>query len=765
LVDNNNLSGPIPASLGGMANLQLLDLANNRLSGAIPATLGDLERLRTLDLANNQLSGSLPETLTSLVNLTWLNLSDNQLTGSIPGSFDQLTDLFALLLSDNRMIGSIPESLGNLTDLYYLHLNGNQLSGSIPESLGNLSKLRNLILYGNRLAGQIPAALGDLVKLEYLYLHSNQLSGQIPVELGKLADIFALSLGSNPFGGSLPAELGDLAELEHLYLYNNQLEGPIPAEFGNLAILKTLILAGNQLSGPIPATFGNLTMLETLNLYDNRLSGPIPSELGGMSDLQELDLESNQLSGAVPDTFSNLTNIQNTFGLFLGWNALYTDNPDLEQFLNIKTGNVGWDSLTQTVAPRRVRVSSLGIDSATLEWEPIDYTAQSGGYRVWYKPSSGEVYVDGGITADKNSTSHTVSGLVPGETYTFRVTTETNPHASNNNLVVSEPSLDLTIKPTETAFQMNVGLNDAWYYPVTNGQGFFITVFPDIGYVSLSWFTYDTEQQGEDVIARLGEAGHRWLNAVGAYSGNEAVLDISYATGGLFDTPTETTELYDGTIILTFTDCENGTVEYDIPSAGLKGVVPIRRVVIDNVALCESHAEQFASMQINRTQKTDSSDILSVNIPDPVTEAEPLVDMNVGLNDAWYYPTTDGQGFFITVFPDIGYVLLSWFTYDTERPAEDVTAIVGEPGHRWFNALGAISGNSAILDITIASGGLFDSPKGISESHDGTITLTFETCESGTVEYDIPSINQKGTVPIQRVAADNVALCEALISE
>ena len=45
---------------------------------------------------------------------------------------------------------------------------------------------------------------------------------------------------------------------------------------------------------------------------------------------------------------------------------------------------------------------------------------------------------------------------------------------------------------------------------------------------------------------------------------------------------------------------------------------------------------------------------------------------------------------------------------------------------------------------------------------DGTLLLTFDDCNSGTVEYDIPSINQQGIVPIQRVANDNIAICEAL---
>jgi len=55
--------------------------------------------------------------------------------------------------------------------------------------------------------------------------------------------------------------------------------------------------------------------------------------------------------------------------------------------------------------------------------------------------------------------------------------------------------------------------------------------------------------------------------------------------------------------------------------------------------------------------------------------ALPPFEMNPGLNDAWFNPDTDGQGFFVTVFPDLGFVLLAWFTYDTELPPQDATAL------------------------------------------------------------------------------------------
>lgn len=141
---------------------------------------------------------------------------------------------------------------------------------------------------------------------------------------------------------------------------------------------------------------------------------------------------------------------------------------------------------------------------------------------------------------------------------------------------------------------------------------------------------------------------------------------------------------------------------------------------------------------------------------------------NVGLNDAWYDPDTSGQGFFITVFPDLGAVSLAWFTYDTELPPEDAQANLGDAGHRWLTAVGPITGNQATMDIEMTSGGLFDTPTNIQRTEppgsDGTIVLTFTSCNSGTVEYDIPSINRQGIVPIQRVADDNIVLCEALNS-
>lgn len=174
------------------------------------------------------------------------------------------------------------------------------------------------------------------------------------------------------------------------------------------------------------------------------------------------------------------------------------------------------------------------------------------------------------------------------------------------------------------------------------------------------------------------------------------------------------------------------------------------------------------------TQPSDPGQVCRVSNDSGTLSGAPVTDievvcfefwMNAGLNDAWFYSVTDGQGFFITVFPELGSVLLSWFTYDTVRPDAGVTAVLGDPGHRWFNAMGKFYGNQAVLDINIASGGIFDAPTEITRVDDGTIVLTFTDCANGVVEYDIPSIGLTGMVPIQRIAGDNIPLCEALSSE
>ena len=141
--------------------------------------------------------------------------------------------------------------------------------------------------------------------------------------------------------------------------------------------------------------------------------------------------------------------------------------------------------------------------------------------------------------------------------------------------------------------------------------------------------------------------------------------------------------------------------------------------------------------------------------------------VTAGVNDAWFNLATAGQGMIFTAFPDLVFFFLSWFTYDTERPDESITAILGEPGHRWLTAFGSWDGNVVTLNVELTTGGIFDSVEPmVDQSQDyGTVTITFHHCNSATLVYEIFDPALSGTIELARVAGDNIALCEALILE
>lgn len=215
-------------------------------------------------------------------------------------------------------------------------------------------------------------------------------------------------------------------------------------------------------------------------------------------------------------------------------------------------------------------------------------------------------------------------------------------------------------------------------------------------------------------------------------------------------------------------DDENGgyTVFARVTGDGMAVVDAISQlqIVVGDGAFSDLPAINYTSGQFITTDNLVMTTL--THTADP-TEPQAFA-MNAGMNDAWYNPLTDGQGFFISVFPEITKVNLAWFTYDTSLPPVDASSDLGSPGHRWLTALGDINGDTAVLDITIASGGLFDTATDVQKVeyiNDGTITLSFSDCYSGFVEYDIPSIGLQGIIPIQRVTNDNAVLCEALQGE
>ena len=142
------------------------------------------------------------------------------------------------------------------------------------------------------------------------------------------------------------------------------------------------------------------------------------------------------------------------------------------------------------------------------------------------------------------------------------------------------------------SFQINAGLNDAWFNPDWPGQGFFIDVLPETRRTFVGWFTFDTERlHSAGTDKNIGDLNQRWLTAIGNYQGSEATLGLQLTSGGLLleKKPIPSVEDY-GSMQINFTDCETATVQYRIPTLEMEGVIPLKRVSDENVELCKQLA-------------------------------------------------------------------------------------------------------------------------------------------------------------------------------
>ena len=355
-LSSNGLNGQIPAEVGGLSELRLLNLnISQGLHGPIPPELGNLSKLTHLSLGYSRLTGTIPPELGNLSNLVVLGLSETRLTGTIPAKLGNLSNLTELWLSNaafGGLHGSIPPELGKLTKLKKLYLDDNNLSGSIPPQLGNLTKLIELRARYNNLSGPIPPQLGNLTKLVELNLRNNQLTGSIPPQLATLARVQIIKLYNNRLTGTIPPQLADLPWLVDLFLRGNNFSGCIPFTlyrtlFHDLWQLNrpacpapdtlttstdraALVALYNATSGaswtnnsnwlsdnPI-YTWRGVTVdgngrVTRLSLPSNGLSGSLPSKLGELTKLAWLDLNGNSLTGTIPSELGSLTRLSSLY--------------------------------------------------------------------------------------------------------------------------------------------------------------------------------------------------------------------------------------------------------------------------------------------------------------------------------------------------------------------------------------------------------------------------------------------------------------------
>lgn len=126
-------------------------------------------------------------------------------------------------------------------------------------------------------------------------------------------------------------------------------------------------------------------------------------------------------------------------------------------------------------------------------------------------------------------------------------------------------------------------------------------------------------------------------------------------------------------------------------------------------------------------------------LSDGAVQAGPQIDAR--FTGTWFDPAQSGHGLFVEVLPD-NLLVAYWFTFDSAgRQA-------------WFGGAGTIEGNQVRMDAVRAEGGRFIpqfNPAEVSYPVIGQLTLRFESCRVGRIDFDLGSEFGSGSMLLERL--------------
>jgi hypothetical protein len=234
-------------------------------------------------------------------------------------------------------------------------------------------------------------------------------------------------------------------------------------------------------------------------------------------------------------------------------------------------------------------------------------------------------------------------------------------------------------------------------------------------------FCFGVRQAHSGFAPTGGAEKRRWYTFGGNIAGgaSSATVPIYQNTGGNFNAAPITSGQVVGSATITFSSRTEGQLAYTFTDgSGRSGSIALTRLLS--------------------------------NVTCSVTSARPT-SVDYALSGNWYNAATSGQGFIVEINPTVPVIFFAWYTYALGGQSQ------GAAGQRWFTGQAnyVVGAKAMVVTLYETKGGAFNTSPTSAQTivAIGTATLSFSSCTSGTLAYNLTggaNAGQSGTIALVR---------------